>query len=513
MKLGKLLLLFAATALQATQTFLRVRPAFWSSWPERVACNRYYFEDPYDVCDRSWLHIAVLGGRSLDGNRIARYFLPFDKSTLLAGELGSQAVLAQRADVIASYFGVLTGAPEPAASPGQTVNLGNYTFQSKLYFDPSYSFGGVGMCYHYHLSKDLYKGWWFEVAAPFMSVTTSMNMKEKIITPGGAGGNNPVNPDAGIYSLTMTQALASSRMLYGKIAGSQTAVGIADIELKVGYTFVTSEKLYWVTYYGGQIPTGYLPTNTYMFEPIIGYDRHWGIFAGGMYGYKFWQGKSGAYMSAEIETVGKYFFPNNQERLFDPYSAEWGRYRWMYANRTTTQWTPGVNYMSQQVSVHPGTTRDLNLAFTYRKGGLSIEAGYHYFASEAETVHFDEQRAEAGVAAIWANNPSNPDTPLREYYVNNGITKNFAQINNYSGINNDSVQNPNSYTPLGTRQLDKRSAQTPAVVTHTNYVTFGYRFRGLATPTTVSLGGSVEYGKEVQCLDRVTVFLRSYLEF
>lgn len=503
-----LILVFFVQMVQA-QSFLRVRPPYWSSWPERLAMTRYRFEDPYDAVNRSTFSMCLLGGVSIDSERIARYFLPFNKSSLLCGELGSIAAQQQNADLIASYFGVLTGLPpQPGTSITDPNYIDAYTFQSRLHFSPQYSFAGLGMCYHLHLSEDLYKGWWFEISSPLLFVKTTMGMKEYIITAGGPNGNDPLplpTTTQPKYVRNMTEAFNLSTWSYGKIGCPQSKVGLADIELKTGYIIKSCEDIYWASYWGLYIPTGTMPTNEYVFEPVIGYNGHWGMFMGGQYGFKFWQGACGSHMSAEIETVGKYFFDNYQERLFDLYSAEWSRYLWVYQNPQAAYTSPGVNFFSRLAKIKPGTTRDLNIAWVYRNYCWTVDIGYHYFAAEAESCELENVSTQpTGVAGIW-------DSALQ--FSGGGMTRDFSQINNYQGILNDSIADLDSFVALNAQRFDLTSSVTPAAVTHTNYITVGYTFRKARVPATLSAGASLEYGKSPQELDRVTVYGRYLLEF
>lgn len=481
----------------ATHSFMPIRPPFQSGSPERLALTHDQLKW-FDIEERSTFQICSFGGVSTNANNIAAYFLPYNKTELKVGEFGSTFVQEGDVDVIANYFGIYT-APAPVATASIEPTLSTYTFQSKLTFKPKHSFAGLGFVYHYHISPCLNKGFWLEVSTPLMYVRNTMGMCEHIITPGGPNGDDPEVP-AG-YVGTMTQAFKQNKFLWGRIDGARTAWGLADIELKVGYTYGTGCNYHLDSYWGLHIPTGKKPLSEYLFEPIIGQTQNFGIFGGTVAGFKIWSGSRG-WVSFELETVGKLFLGNSQIRMLDLQDKAWGRYLWVYTNNGTSQLpSPGINIFSQLCDVQPGSTRDLNTAFVFGNGWLQIEAGYHFFSRESETLSFDKQWAiQPAVAAIWQDST---DT-----FIQGGLSRNGATMNNYAGINNDVINGTETYVPLKLEQLNLESGAGQADVLHTIYATIGYQGSISHYPTGFNIGGSYEFGKKFASVDRILVWAK-----
>lgn len=264
----------------SSKTFFSMQPIFRPTSPECVAIKRdelRYFDDE----KRYSLDLTLYGGESVNNETLAQYFMPFGKTKLLCGELGSNAVRQGKADVIANYFGVLTYKPFIAGEP---ADFTNYTFESEISFVPSHSFSGLTFTYRQHLSRHINEGLWLEVVIPFEHVRNEIKIKEDIITKGGPGGNDPQVPEGNFAN--MKQAFAQPAWQYGKIDGAKTKNGIADLYLRIGLIYVREEPYFLESFLGFSFPTGNEPTNEFVFEPVIGQNNHFTMFMGTTGGFK-----------------------------------------------------------------------------------------------------------------------------------------------------------------------------------------------------------------------------------
>ena len=62
------------------------------------------------------------------------------------------------------------------------------------------------------------------------------------------------------------------------------------LKLKLGMIMLRNDCSYLYTYVGVLAPTGTKPKAEYVFEPIIGENRHVGVLTGGSGGFQIWSG-------------------------------------------------------------------------------------------------------------------------------------------------------------------------------------------------------------------------------
>jgi len=481
-------------------TFIPV-PNFRPTSPEITSMKT----DHYFLCKdhRKSFTAFVIGGISANPQDIAQYFLPFQKSTLLAGELGSTAVQSQEADVIANYFGVLTSSLYTLGEPAEP-KLSQYTFESKLAFKPQQLFAGVCFTYHQHLSPYDDKGWWFEIVLPIKWVKTQMNMVEEIIVKGGPDGDDPEVPEGFVGN--MTEAFQQRSWNFGKIDGAQTKVGIADIQLELGYTYLNQESCRLSSYWGVYIPTSNKPKSEFIFEPLVGNCGHPGLFSGASTAFRIWRNCEQA-IYWELDTAGTLLLSNTQIRSFDLKDKSWSRYMWVYLDSKTTDTHPGINVFTQEVRVTPGTWRDLNIAFAYEQPNLRAEAGYHFFSRQAENVCLTCPWEEGPAIASIINNDNE--------FINKGVSRNRATINDYQGVRNDNIPGTDTqtYKPIRECDLDLTTAAHPATIVHTLYGAISYHWGCCTLPRYVGFGFSYDMISDNSALQQWMIWGRFGITF
>lgn len=494
-----------------SKTYLAVWPAYQINSPERVSMQHNKMK-LYDDQRRHMFDITVFGGKSTDSGAIARYFAPFGKQELKVGELGTDWAQTGDLDVIANYFNIFTDAYPVRGNP-YTDTISNYTFKSKVTFDPSYEYYGLGLHYRYHFSCDPEKGFFFDTAIPFMHVTTDMGMSEKIIQTGGPNGDDPNVPVDAVAN--MTQAFKQKDWAYGRIDGARSKLGVSDIQLGIGYTYVKEETHHLSSYTGLVIPTGNKPKGKYVFEPIVGNGGHTGIVFAMDLGFLLW-GTSTQRIALELNTASTFFLHANQVRSFDLKNNMWSRYMFVYNNEKARWVSQGINKFSKEVSVGHGFVRNINLATTWTHcNGMQIEGGYQFFSRSTESVSLKNcWKTGPAIAALWNDDSGDLISGVPESTKNSaGISRNNATIKQYRYIGNDMSTTFNNFPtgdPKGYQtykyitdcDLDLESAVTPAIMTHTFYASIGRYWDHLPNPKFAGLGFSYEFSDDNTAIDR-----------
>lgn len=495
--------LVLARDLEFKRTFFSTVPSFRPTTPEMVSI----FRDRLDICldEKQYFKVIFLGGRSTNSAKLASYFSPVGtRTTFNVGELGSSLVLNSQDDVIANYFNILTA---PLAPSGSTAEFTDYTFESEVTFNPKQVFAGFAFNYHRHLSKTQDSGWWIDFIFPLKWVKNDMRMRENVIKAGGPGGDDPEVPRT--FFPNMTTALKSQYFKYGRIDGAQSAFGIADIYLMLGYTYFTNDSMHFDTFWGAVLPTSNKPKGEFMFEPIYGNNCHAGILSGASIGVRIWKDCQRA-IYWELDTCGTLLTSNTQTRSFDLFDKTWGRYMWVYLSDKASFTSPGINNFTKVLNVSPGTMRDLNFAFVLEHPKYRAEFGYHYFARAAEKISLSKPWMDNVAIATIIN--ANGDFVTK---AEPKTSRDRSTISDYLGVLNDTNSSGTDiFRQITEDDLDLNSAAHPSTITHTFYLAGSYHWGcDCRRPQYVGLGIAYDDSSDNTALNRVDLWLKYGIEF
>ena len=240
----------------SSKTFFFVRPLYQSVRPELISGFRNEQAGTREDGRGGTIDIVPFGSKTGKGHRLASYFMPYGKTVLQASDSTADGFPGGSADLDARQFGIETS---------------DDAFKSAICFSMNQSVAGLGLHYIQRFSwlDDLSQGWWFSASSPITHVKNNATLAEKIESQG--------IPETTITN--MAQAFRQPAWRYGKVDNcTHTKTGLADIETKIGYEWRPCEQGYGALYLGALIPTGNKPRATYLFEPIIGHNHHWGLW-------------------------------------------------------------------------------------------------------------------------------------------------------------------------------------------------------------------------------------------
>jgi hypothetical protein len=257
------------------------------------------------------------------------------------------------------------------------------------------------------------------------------------------------------------------------------------------------------SYIGLILPTGNKQDGKFVFEPIVGRGKYFGVMWGSSLGIDIWTSKdTEKSIRYELANHSEYLFSKTQTRSFDLKNKPWSRYISMYANlaqaeeaaatANETLSTPGINILTQKVKVTPGLAHNVNTAFVFSVRTFEGEVGYNFYAKRAE---------HAQLAQPWIEGPA-----LKHF---NGLGE-TNPIRNIQGnpyleqvvFNDDETKQlipipVEDYTLslIKETDLDLQSAVTPCLLSNTLYATVGYRNDHREYPIMASFGGSFTFSK------------------
>jgi hypothetical protein len=479
-----------------SKTFFSVRPPFQSASPEKVSLFQNNIVNNIDNKYGGSLQLVVFGGESCNRDDLARYFMPFGKTTLVVKKQGKDEVplVTPYADIIATNFNVITV---------------NDNFESRISFNPKMKIFGIGLNYY----QRFFRFCWAEISAPITYVDTSVGLREDVLNDGGGAKATPVGVDT--FVTNMAEAFKQTAWQYGKIDGTNDMDkwGIADIELKVGLQ-KTKDDHYYSGYIGMLIPTGNKAKAVYIFEPIVGNNKHFGFLTGGSGGFDLWKNRKGnKKLQCSMHWHVQYLFSNTQKRSFDLCDKPWSRYFALYrdfaqaeqanlavGDAETYLSTPGINILTRDVKVKPRFSCNINKSLEFTIKSFLAEIGYNLYLRQSEDITLKHDW-ELGPAIKHADGDGdlNPFKQMNMNGVNAEITyDDEATYNRWRILESD---------------LDMTSASHPSVISHTIYGSMGYYIKQHKNPMMVGFGGSYEFGEDNVVLGRWTLWGKFLVSF
>lgn len=485
------------------RSYFVVRPAFQLVMPERESFWRNdrmtEREDGYD----GTFQAVVFGGKSTQANKMAQYFLPWERCSLTFLEYDGSANSGNFDTLNRDTFNI------DASNFNIRTRVGN--FKSTVTFKPHQSSVGAGFAWKQLLTRkcDGTPGFWIEASLPVIHIRNSMGMCE-VITSTGGGAVSGTGLDGAPYVASVTAAFKQPSWKFGRIDNCSSCMektGVADLSILVGYNTVNREHCHFNSYVGVLVPTGNKAKGRYLFEPIVGNGQHAGIMFGSNLGFDVWHCDQHC-ISVELSTNSRYLFANHQVRALDLYDKQWSRYLMMYANFAgataantaesgiqQTDAVAGINLMTKCVQVTPRFWFDMNSAIVYNNSEKPwmAEIGWNFFGRQAEKVCLPKWTVNPAV--VGASN-SNGDT-------SSGATT-IARTIKYEFFNADLTYSAANYaaTQIQKSDINPESAAAPAALSYIMYGTVGYNWGTKCYPTFAGLGGSYEFTQNNAAIHR-----------
>lgn len=365
----------------------------------------------------------------------------------------------------------------------QGGNAANRTLKGTVNFNPRQEAFGFRLDWFQDITHPFDK-LYFKASAPVVHVSNNIRMTIPDSRATGdtatAAGAGPVvgttnfslidffNGNVSVLAPATNRNLQSP-LTKAKIAGRRSATGLADLDLALGYKYLYDEKKHVFISLDVTIPTGNRVRGTYLFEPICGNGRHFGLGGSIDSGIQLWRSEK-----ATLRLLGvaryKYLFENTEQRTVGIKGFRFSEFFLLGTNGVTGPLTPAANVLTLPIAVKPGHMFDASGIFAFNSNGFTIDAGYNFFWRDQETVHLKSgfQDNVFGIAS-----------------------SNFDTTGAFGAAPADFLTNT---TLLTTANLDLAPVKTPALLTHKIFAGLGYTAHMYKKyPISFGIGGSYEF--------------------
>lgn len=300
-------------------------------------------------------------------SRVAGYFSMFCKQRLLVA-------------------GDATGARDSRDVRAEWLRLPS-DFIGTLCFNPKQIQEGLVFAYQqdldYFCDIDLLRFLYVNIQLPVVWVKNSLGLGETIEQPGTPVGREP---------RTITQALVQSDLDFAKMyQGSRQDQGIAEVRFDVGTRLIYERNFLLLTYSSLIIPTFRKNCPTFIFNPVVGINGHWGIGAGMNLQIPLTNECDCLDVIAFLDVENRYYTSNDQYRTFDLktrrfcHKKEWSRYLQLRKpNHEETIFA--ANVLTLYSKVKPWNMINLATGLRVFAGPMHIELGYQLWVHPDERV-------------------------------------------------------------------------------------------------------------------------------
>lgn len=270
---------------------------------------------------------------------------------------------------------------------------------------------------------------------------------------------------------TLTQALMSNCLKYGKICGTHSKGGVDDIQIKFLKNFrMCDESLFWDIYVLLGIPTGHGSKAEYLFEPIVG-SKHV-QFGLGLNAEKSFEFCFCDRFSLYGEFKWRHGFKAKETRSFDMVpNGQWSRYLLFTTPTAVANPFFAINNLTFKAEVKPRNSFDILLAAHIERNCFSFELGYNLWYRQSEHVRPCVKLPEVGVADLVGIAQLRNQTPVTVTSSSNATISEGVYPNKYQ------MPRDAAYTLVTARNVNTCSGAQPTSFSNAIFGSLGYQYR------------------------------------
>lgn len=449
-------------ALLQGQSFFNPRWQTAHSQYNLIGIHPFLYQADRVHCE-TLFNITPLYRQSVRPKRIAQAL--FGKDTLTIA--GSNSVNARDHDLLADYFGLSPNFLSTVTIKPFIKNMlcnatALWTFDNVrkgLYTQITIGFGFTRWKFDLETENILDSGSETLFPAGYQAATTTplaapFNSFRKAIA-----GNTPFG--------AIQQGLQK-----GIVTDSHTKKGFADLSCILGYNAILAEDTHLGFYTEISAPTGNKPKGTFLFEPLLGNNRHW-VWGFGCTGHiRTWQT-----FEQELNLFGSlsisHIFQSTQIRSFDFTKNGLGsRYLLLKEfdgnGNPTGNVVPAINITTLPCSVRNDLQVDITVMLGYTYNQLVVDVGYNGWMRSKDKISVQKKIPNNTYGIKGIQNIFDVTTLRLD-----STTQSTATIAGNDFSKQGAVADANPIF-IATTDLNIKSAASPRLLTHTFFWYLGY---------------------------------------
>lgn len=378
-----LFVFFIASTAQAkrevyARSFMYTKPGSYDVVMEQALWHDIAYNKKGTV--RGGLQAIPFFQQSLPLEKNTRYFLMNGKEELVVA--GDDTPYKLSRDIWAGWVGL----PE--------------NFSGTLSVNPKQQQKGALIEYHQDLKQwvdiMILRDMYITVLMTVSETHNSINLCQKNVT-------NPGEE----FPRDIIEAFNPPTWCYSRITNEKKRVGLADMRIKIGTSYI-SEDAFQLNYYSVMaIPTGNKQNGHTMFQAVNGNNHHFGIGAGINMQAPMNRDLTNFELCCFLDLESVILIRNKQFRTYDTFDKPWGRF--MQVNKPNfvddpldieeTTDLPGVNFMTQRITAKPFNVVDFAFGVRAKTSAVEAEIGYSIWGHGNERTNLDQPYTEIfGVA-------------------------------------------------------------------------------------------------------------------
>jgi hypothetical protein len=434
-------------------SFMYTKPAFYDVVMEQALWHNIAYNKKGTV--KGGIQIMPFYQQSMPLEKNARYFLIEGKNELLvAGDNTPPADLINR-DIRAEWVGL----PKD--------------FTGILSLNPKQKQAGCQLEYHQDLKN------WTNVAVLRDMYITMLLTASETHNHINLKQTNITNPGT-TFPEDILQAFNQPSWCYSRITNDiKKKVGVAELRIKIGTSYI-SEEYFQLNYYSIlAIPTGNKQNAKKMFQAVNGNNHHLGIGAGINMQAPLNRDTSSFAFCAFLDLESVILIRNKQFRTYDLFNKPWSRF--LLINQPNTipalpladiesiSNLPGVNFLTQKIYAKPFNVVDFALGWRLASKYIEAEVGYGIWGHGTERTNINHAFTE--VFGIAGSAP--------------GKTASKSTI---------AFQAPDDldFVPITRFDLDRQSGESGGGFAQRALMSIGWIYKGNSIDTILGVGGSVD---------------------
>ena len=403
---------------------------------------------------------------SVSNAKVARYFLIDKKNELLV--TGDAYPLAPVRDVRAEWLGINND------SFYGTLTLNPHQKQFGFELEAYFPFEGVCK------ATTMLDNWWLAVRMPVVYVENDIRLRQDRVQNIGTGA-----------AFDIISAFNQSAWHAARMVGKQHRVGLAEINMRVGSTYLDSDYFEFGYYSGVSFPTTGPQNACNIFHPYAGRNGHFCIDSGINMQIPLNSCTQVYAIGWFIDLEVRWFLRERQCRTFDLRHKQWSRYLlFNQLDGFQIRNIPGVNILTREVWVDPYGIVDFSTGWRYIDDRIEGEVGYSLWGHGNEhlrLIHpFPDNYGIAG--------------PVDMAHPTLVTTASQSTIAQQAAFDADSNGNP-VLINISAKDLDLWSAASRSAIVHKIHAAFAVKRQKTKYDAFIGLGGSWEFPQRNSALE------------